>query len=293
MLRSTLFKRSSRLTSAAVVRGFGIALSPKRPCTERPSSTSRADTVRNYAETSSAKRTRRSKLQLELNTEADEAESSTARGTRYELLCRDVLHQLFGMELTRTGGAGDRGVDLRGWWEPKTVPDQKASKRIRVLAQCKCQDEGGKKMGPVLVREVEGVVFRAASPSQPASPTGTGNADSANDVDLASDDDAPVAGIILSSSGFSKQALLQVRSSNVPLAAMHVLAQPQSTSDVGGKHLVERCVSIVWNDRFGSSHGLLPGGMEARWIRSLSPRQGAAEGTLGRPVIYRSGKPLH
>ncbi|SPO43197.1 uncharacterized protein PSANT_00881 [Moesziomyces antarcticus] len=197
------------------------------------------------------------------------------------------------MELTRTGGAGDRGVDLRGWWEPKTVPDQPASKRIRVLAQCKCQDEGGKKMGPVLVREVEGVVFRAASPSPPASPTATGNADSTDEVDLASDHDAPVAGIILSSSGFTKQALLQVRSSSVPLAAMHVLAQPQSTSDAGGKDLVERCVSIVWNDRFGSSHGLLPGGMEARWIRSLSPRQGAADGTLGRPVIYRAGKPLH
>ena len=201
---------------------------------------------------------------------------------------------MFGMELERTGGAGDRGIDLRGWWSPPslTTAQQATPDRIRIVAQCKCQDEGGKKMGPVLVREMEGVVFRASLPPSSLSvPPTEANEDG---------EEAPLAGIILSSSGFSKQALLQVRSSSVPLAAMHVLSEPlpPSTSgsgdetDSAGK--VDRCVSIVWSDRFGSStHGLLDGGMEVRWVRSLGRRGGGGEmEELGRPVIYRGGSPL-
>ncbi|TKY90065.1 hypothetical protein EX895_000063 [Sporisorium graminicola] len=225
----------------------------------------------------------------------EDAESSVARGTRYEHLCGAVLREVFGMQLERTGGAGDRGIDLRGWWQPPPVSSTEAAttrdRRIRIVAQCKCQDEGGKKMGPVLIREMEGVVFRASSPlpSPAGGPKG-------NTQEASGDDDVPLAGIILSSSGFSKQALLQVRSSSVPLAAIHVLALPQASStsseDVDAAALVERCISIVWNDRFGSAtHGLLDGGMEVRWVRSLSPRK-AAEELLGRPVIYRAGKPL-
>ncbi|KAJ1032067.1 hypothetical protein NDA13_002442 [Ustilago tritici] len=172
------------------------------------------------------------------------------------------------MALERTGGAGDRGIDLRGWWSPP-----QSSNRIRILAQCKCQDEGGKKMGPVLIREMEGVIFRASSPS--------------SDTEEAS---APTAGIILSSSGFSKQALLQVRSSGVALAAMHVLALPQvEVENREEGELVERCVSIVWNIKFGGAYGLLEGGMEARWVRSIGAGGGSA---MGRPVIYRGGRPI-
>ncbi|GAC96604.1 hypothetical protein PHSY_004187 [Pseudozyma hubeiensis SY62] len=227
-----------------------------------------------------------------------EAESSVARGTRYELLCGALLKQMFGMELERSGGAGDRGIDLRGWWQPPSIhpsaaeTDSSRQRRIRIVAQCKCQDEGGKKMGPVLVREMEGVIFRASSPS-PTSTKASGTVDGAT-IDV---HNAPLAGILLSSSGFSKQALLQVRSSNVPLAAMHVLAQPQNPTGgvetINEPALLERCVSIVWNDRFGSpAGGLLEGGMEVRWVRSLSPRKAAAEGSMGKPVIYRGGKPL-
>lgn len=145
-------------------------------------------------------------------------------------------------------------------------------------------------MGPVLVREMEGVVFRASLPlSGESSVTG---------VETPEAEDAPLAGIILSSSGFSKQALLQVRSSNVPLAAMHVLAQPQKMSkdpqdSAETGDLAERCVSIVWNDRFGSpTQGLLAGGLEVRWIRPLTARSRTTDEDLGRPVIYRAGRPL-
>ena len=141
-------------------------------------------------------------------------------------------------------------------------------------------------MGPILIREMEGVVFRASSPVSQQS----GEADERGE-------DTPLAGIILSSSGFSKQALLQVRSSNVPLVALHVLAQPHTSSanteDEDATALVERCVSIVWNDRFGSpTDGLLEGGMEVRWVRSLTPHITGREESVGRPIIYRAGKLL-
>lgn len=146
-------------------------------------------------------------------------------------------------------------------------------------------------MGPVLVREMEGVVFRASFPAPAPTVAAQGKTQSEEQVES-----APLAGIILSSSGFSKQALLQVRSSNVPLAALHVVAQPQGEDEdeVDPSELVERCVSIVWNDRFGSpTQGLLEGGMEVRWVRSLSGGVGSGGMlALGRPVIYRASKPL-
>lgn len=225
---------------------------------------------------------------------SDDVESSVARGTRYEHLCLEVLRQMFGMELERTGGAGDRGIDLRGWWVPKAAADQEHSRqRIRILAQCKCQDEGGKKMGPVLIREMEGVMLRNAS----STTTPPFDSDSQDQTQV---EDAPLAGVILSSSGFSKQALLQVRSSNVPLVAMHVLAQSQAEAEAEAEkaasarsHLADRCVAVVWNDRFGApNQGLLDGGLEVRWVRTLSARSNAKDGGAGRPVIYRNGEPL-
>lgn len=248
-----------------------------------------------------------SATQARFPSQVGDTESSVARGTRYEHLCRALMSQMFGMELERTGGAGDRGIDLRGWWQlppaptsalaltSVTQPHLRRQRRIRIVAQCKCQDEGGKKMGPALVREMEGVMFRESSAvSVSKAHREVTQATGSVAVD---EDDVPLAGIMLSSSGFSKQALLQVRSSNVPLAAMHILAQHHA-SCAGAERdnseaLVQRCVSIVWNDRFGSpTHGLLEGGMEVRWIRTLSRQKSAAQGSMGRPVIYQAGKPL-
>lgn len=204
-------------------------------------------------------------------------ESSVARGTRFELLCQDLLRHMFGMKLERTGGAGDKGIDLRGWWTPPAPSNLQQDRRIRVIAQCKCQDEGGKKMGPVLIREVEGVLHRANSPA----PSSDGTAPEPSDL---------VAGIILSSSGFSKQAVLQVRSSILPLVAIHVKAEepPNTNNAPSPARLDDRCLSIVWNERFGSrQHGLFGEELEVRWQRSLNPHASA-----DRPVIFRSGKPL-
>jgi hypothetical protein len=83
------------------------------------------------------------------------------------------------MSLTQVGGAGDGGVDLRGWW---TIPASSSSspssprsgsaigttgtgvRRLRVLGQCKAER---KALGPRTVRELEGVMAhqRGMSPS--------------------------------------------------------------------------------------------------------------------------------
>ncbi|PWZ03030.1 hypothetical protein BCV70DRAFT_10088 [Testicularia cyperi] len=216
-----------------------------------------------------------------------EVESTVARGTRFELLCQAALHEIFGMELERTGGAGDKGIDLRGWWNPPSLSEATPNRRVRILAQCKCQDEGGKKMGPVLIREVEGVLHRASSPASLSSPSETPEV---------------VAGVILSSSGFSPKALIQVKSSILPLVAIHVLAE--RTSNVhfqeGGDRRIgsagDRCVSIVWNDRFGSrQYGILGGELELRWERLLDSQAQHSDGqnVVGRPVLFHNGKRLH
>jgi hypothetical protein len=64
------------------------------------------------------------------------------------------------MEMTQVGGAGDGGVDLRGWWTiPRTGSEGSTStnnsRRLRVLGQCKAER---KALGPRIVRELEGVM---------------------------------------------------------------------------------------------------------------------------------------
>jgi hypothetical protein len=64
------------------------------------------------------------------------------------------------MSLTQVGGAGDGGVDLRGWWSVPKLGSSSTStsgegRRLRVLGQCKAER---KALGPRIVRELEGVM---------------------------------------------------------------------------------------------------------------------------------------
>lgn len=70
-------------------------------------------------------------------------------GTHYEYT---VLHALarLGFTLRRTGGAHDRGVDLRGLW---CLPQLPPGKGLDVVVQCKALK---KKLSPAVVRELEG-----------------------------------------------------------------------------------------------------------------------------------------
>ena len=81
-------------------------------------------------------------------------------GRAFELHCLKFLQAQLHMSLTQVGGAGDGGVDLRGWWSiPKFGSSSTAPssdwRRLRVLGQCKAER---KALGPRTVRELEGVM---------------------------------------------------------------------------------------------------------------------------------------
>ena len=78
--------------------------------------------------------------------------SSLYIGTRYEYLCLSALSRLSFRALTRTGGRGDLGIDLRGRWALPTLPYE-----LPALVSCKA-NKGG--IGPEIVRELEGTVGR-------------------------------------------------------------------------------------------------------------------------------------
>ncbi|WFD32874.1 hypothetical protein MSPP1_003927 [Malassezia sp. CBS 17886] len=94
--------------------------------------------------------------------------SAAARGAAYELASLEKLSTWLGMQLYRTGGAGDRGIDLCGWWAPgalggaldplRTRNAAADPLRMRVVVQCKAE---AKPMAPAVVRELEGTLVRA------------------------------------------------------------------------------------------------------------------------------------
>ena len=101
--------------------------------------------------------------------------STTYTGTRYEYLTLSSLQRL-GIELTRRGGTGDKGVDLVGFWHlpqwqysvrsdsDTEIEPEKRNERLRVVVQCKrisTTAKGSKAVGPSVVRELEGA-FRGA-----------------------------------------------------------------------------------------------------------------------------------
>lgn len=78
--------------------------------------------------------------------------SSVYIGTRYEYLCLSALTRLSFRSLTRTGGRGDRGIDLQGQWALPTLPFE-----LPALVSCKAYKGG---VGPEIIRELEGTVGR-------------------------------------------------------------------------------------------------------------------------------------
>ncbi|KDN45583.1 hypothetical protein K437DRAFT_218340, partial [Tilletiaria anomala UBC 951] len=63
------------------------------------------------------------------------------------------------MNLVRSGGAGDKGIDLKGWWKlPSRESSSAQAENVRVLVQCKAE---AKKLGPRTLRELEGSMHRS------------------------------------------------------------------------------------------------------------------------------------
>ena len=78
-------------------------------------------------------------------------------GTSYEHLCARTLPRLEFKHLTRTGGAGDRGIDLLGQWLPQSL-QRTDSPPLNVVVQCKARAQ---KAGPEVIRELEGALASA------------------------------------------------------------------------------------------------------------------------------------
>ena len=156
--------------------------------------------------------------------------STVARGTAYEHACLALLRSWLKMDIYRTGGAHDQGMDLCGWWSPHAIGEPRAHERIRVIAQCKAESRA---LGPSVVREMEGTLLRA---TWEATTTAT-------------------VGVLASHSGFSKQAKVYMRSSRLPLLFLHLAPQDQEP-------LV--CQGFLWNDAL--ANGPLHGRFEPVWV---------------------------
>ncbi|BGP19434.1 hypothetical protein JCM10213_000671 [Rhodosporidiobolus nylandii] len=156
------------------------------------------------------------------------APSSTALGTAYELACLSWLtDRPLGLTHTvKMGGAGDKGVDLRGRWSGRPLlPDGEGRQgatgaaRFTAIVQCKAYAE---KVQPAVVRELEGTLAAQAqrrpsfstssfsSPSLPPSRTAL----------------TPVA-FLLTLSGFSAEAIKHANASRLPLSLLHLRPREQ------------------------------------------------------------------
>ena len=105
------------------------------------------------------------------NTLSSSKPSTVQQGTHYEHLTLRSLHH-YGIDLTRTGGRADHGIDLVGrWWLPS---DTTSLTSLPILFQCKSIT---RRPSPSLIRELEGAAAAAtlrdvhlSSSAQPSYP---------------------------------------------------------------------------------------------------------------------------
>ncbi|WVW86986.1 hypothetical protein I302_109042 [Kwoniella bestiolae CBS 10118] len=203
-------------------------------------------------------------------------------GTSFEKHALRYFNDELHMDLRRVGGAGDGGIDLRGWWWLPRSTDSSSGlqdtadglsrevgidklglkdvRRVRVVAQCKAEK---KSLGPRAVRELEGVMgnlrFRI-NPNQPLS-------SSSSTTSLTSDDsfnpeERDIA-ILVSQSGFTKSTMQYSASSNIPLMLVH-LPGGRPTDELSDEQAEEEIeVKSLWWNR-ALSEGVLGDGIELR-----------------------------
>ncbi|WFC96402.1 hypothetical protein MBRA1_003059 [Malassezia brasiliensis] len=194
---------------------------------------------------------------------------ATLRGTAYEQACLSLLQRWLRMDVYRTGGAHDRGMDLCGWWSPHTLSSvhNQPGTRVRVVTQCKAI---AKPAGPHVVRELEGTLVRAAwDKFAPNSTT--------PDALATQPHEAPLIGVLAVLSGFSKHAMLQARSSRIPMLLLHLTSPHSDFRDL-------HCAGFVWNEAL--AHGVLDNRFDIGWVEraSRSPKDGVPQ-----LVVYRDG----
>ncbi len=187
--------------------------------------------------------------------------STTYVGTHYEYTVAAHLAAL-GFALRRVGGASDRGIDLLGTWSiPKppvadTAPDSLYD--IRVILQCKAGS--GQRVGPHLVRELEGA-FVGAPAGWRTSRTGGGS------------NEAAVIGLLVAEKPATKGIRDAIARSRWPMAYV-------CCSGAG------RVQQMLWNQAAEADCGLAGYGV------TLRHAAGAADTADAHIVLTWQGKPL-
>ncbi|KAG8959328.1 hypothetical protein FRC03_008112 [Tulasnella sp. 419] len=205
------------------------------------------------------------------------------------------------MSLMSVGGKADGGVDLVGWWwlpysfkqsvaghsELNSVKGTIPRRRLRVVAQCKAEE---KKISPKYVRELEGVSFRYSHlGSMGHLPTAFEEMNQMSTQD--SPRGTPVIALLLSSSPFSKSAIMRAQSSPLPIMLMHLPTPEQAHAGGESRDQIEGTAML--NPALASEGGLLDGALEIRWERRISQSPSiSADDSLGRLAIWWEGKRL-
>ncbi|KIW16345.1 hypothetical protein PV08_06396 [Exophiala spinifera] len=167
--------------------------------------------------------------------------STVYTGTVYEYLAVSTLRG-YGFHLHRVGGRGDRGVDLIGhWqvpllspttgtWKEHTTPDGSvvtATDTFRVLVQCKRLVGKHARIGPNLIRELDGAVrgarlaplFESIFPhggAEPAAAAAAGGGGGDNDATATAQvsSNTPAIGILVGTRAATKGVIESMRRSN-------------------------------------------------------------------------------
>ena len=228
--------------------------------------------------------------------------SAVHRGVAFEKRALSALSEL-SMSLRRVGGRNDGGVDLQGWWwVPETIlykehdahvredigvsvgidPSRRRRTRIRVLAQCKAEK---KKLGPGHVREMEGTLHRYIT-STSVHADGTERSSSSAVLQRA-------VALLVSSSEFTKAAVLSAQSSSLPLLLIHVPSVSNHPAHLDEGFQIGEVGSAIWNPALGGSKGLFSGQIELLWERNLvSTTAERQDSVSGRPVLWYRGERL-
>ncbi|KAI8615259.1 hypothetical protein BC830DRAFT_312397 [Chytriomyces sp. MP71] len=120
--------------------------------------------------------------------------TTTALGTSFERLSLATLESLGFSHLTRVGGRGDGGIDLRG-----TLLLAPTTSAINTLVQCKHEQT---KLGPRVLRELDGVLARQSF--------------------VSSGHSRPLGVLCAAQQGFSTACIAAARASRAPLLLLRI-----------------------------------------------------------------------
>ncbi|PWN35562.1 uncharacterized protein FA14DRAFT_178931 [Meira miltonrushii] len=231
--------------------------------------------------------------------------STVQRGTTYEEHVKSFLQKTFPrMDLMRIGGAHDGGIDLTGWWwsplkelAESSLSETLKAGRVRITVQCKSE---ARKLGPRHVREMHGTMVaiqRSGSIEPEPLDALPQSVLEASKLALDSHDSSvPAMAILASSSGFSKQCLLQAFSAPFPLLLVHLLF-PDQQGNVLQDSTPFAHPTIAANDALLT--GLLQSQLQVRWSSTLATpivKQGRGRKPnpvkIDMPALYLGGKRL-